>query len=239
MLLSVIILFTDDDIHFLKRAVDSVKKGVKFLDYEIILVNNCEYDKSEIKIDNVKIISKGYNLYTFEGRRFGFENSKGDFIWNFDVDDLMIGELFKDDIKKDVDFIQMYYLYNPESRFNPLLTKRPPQVYGGNAWSRIYNRNILQKVYNCINKPVKIFTFDDQILFDFVNSYKPKYEYIERPIYQYNVSNATNRPENIKKNEKLLKIGLEDYEYIYNILGKKYMAKELKNSIKKLLQGAK
>ena len=133
----------------------------------------------------------------------------------------------------------MYYLFNPESNKKPILTKHLPRAYGWNVWSRLYNRNILRKIYDRIEKPVDIFMFEDKILFDFVNSYKPKYEYIERPIYQYNVSNATNRPENVKKNEKLLKTGLEDYDYIYGVMGKKYMAKELKNRIERLLQGAK
>ena len=239
MLLSVIVLFTDDDRSFLERAVSSIKKGIKFSDYEVILIDNRTNDKTEIKIDDTKIISKGYNLNCFEGRRLGFENSKGDFIWNFDVDDLMIGELYEKDINKSVDFMQMYYLFNPESNKKPILTKHLPRAYGWNVWSRLYNRNILRKIYDRIEKPVDIFMFEDKILFDFVNSYKPKYEYIERPIYQYNVSNATNRPENVKKNEKLLKTGLEDYDYIYGVMGKKYMAKELKDRIERLLQGAK
>lgn len=236
MLLSVIILFTDDDCSFLERTIYSIKKGIKFSNYEIILVDNRTSNKSEIKIDNVKIVTKGYNLNCFEGRRFGFENSKGDFIWNFDVDDLMIGELYEKDINKSVDFMQMYYLFNPESNKKPILTKHLPRAYGWNVWSRLYNRNILQKIYSRIDRPVNIFMYEDRILFDFVNSYKPTYEYIERPIYQYNISNATNIPENKNKNLDLIKTGWDEYDYVYDILGKPYISKEIKKMIKWIIE---
>ena len=128
MLLSVVILFTDNDSSFLEGAIKSIRNNIKFSDYEIILVDNRNNQKEKIFLNDVKIVSKGYNLNCFEGRRFGFENSKGDFIWNFDVDDLMIGELYKEDIKKEVDFMQMYYSFPPGSKRNPILKKHLPRA---------------------------------------------------------------------------------------------------------------
>ena len=92
MLLSVVILFTDHDYMLLDRAVNSIKEHIKFSDYEIIAVDNREKKEISINIEGVKIVTQNKNLYTFEGRRFGFNNSSGDFIWNFDTDDRMVGE---------------------------------------------------------------------------------------------------------------------------------------------------
>lgn len=236
MLLSVIILFTDNDSSFLEGAIKSIRNNIKFSDYEIIAVDNRNNQKEEIVLNNVKIISKGYNLNCFEGRRFGFENSKGDFIWNFDVDDLMIGELYEKDIKKEVDFMQMYYSFTPGSKRNPILKKHLPRAYGWNVWSRLYNRNLLQKIYSRIERPVNIFMYEDKVLFDFVESYDPKYEYIERIIYQYNVTNATNTPENKNKNLDLIKTGLDEYDYVYGVLGKPYLSKEMKRMIEWIIK---
>ena len=234
-IVSVVILFCDDDSSFLERAVSSIKEHIKFSDYEIIAVDNREKDKTPISIEGVKFISKGYNLNCFEGRRFGFENSRGQYIWNFDVDDLMIGDLLKEDIKLGYDFLQMFYENRCASGVYHLEKKHLPRGYGWNVWSRLYSRNILEKVYSKIDKPVNVFSFEDKILFDFVNSMNPTYEYIEKYIYEYNVSNASNTPQNKKKYEELLKTGLEDYEYLYGLIGKPWLAKELKERIERLI----
>lgn len=233
--LSVIILFCDEDSSFLERAISSIRQHIKFSNYEIIAVDNRERDKMPINIDGVKFISKGYNLNCFEGRRFGFENSNGKYIWNFDVDDLMVEDLFEEDIKLGYDFLQMFYTYNKGSGYVPLSKKHLPRCYGWNVWSRLYNRNILQKVYSKIEKPVNVFMFEDRILFDFINSMKPTYEYIEKHIYEYNVSNASNTPQNIKKYKKLIKTGLDDYEYLYNLINQPCTVKELRKRIEILI----
>lgn len=238
MLLSVIILFTDDDCSFLEGAISSIKQGIKFSDYEIIAVDNRIKDKTKIQIENVKIISKGYNLNCFEGRRFGFLNSHGKFIWNFDVDDLMIGELYQEEIKLDKDFIQMYYSYNSPD-CTPLHTLHLPRAYGWNVWSRLYSRKLLEKAYSLVKRPVEIFTFEDKVLWDIINTFKPTYAYIERPIYQYNVLNATNTPDHAKKYEKLLRTGMKDYDYVYSLIDQSYKAEELRNKVEWLIAHAK
>lgn len=234
MLLSVIILFTDHDFMLLDRAVNSIKEHIKFSDYEIIAVDNREKEKSSVCIDNVKIITQGKNLYTFEGRKFGFNNSSGKFIWNFDADDRMIGDLFEEDIKQEMDFMQMFFSYDPDFKRNPIVIHHieSPRSYGPNVWTRLYNRDLLQKIYDRLEKPVIVPKFEDRILFDFVMSYHPKYAYIERPIYEYNASKSTT---NNTVKEKVDKIGIDGYDYPYEVLKRPYMAKELKNRVTQLI----
>ena len=231
MLLSVVILFADHDYMLLDRAVSSIKEHIKFSDYEIIAVDNREENKAPINIDGVKIITQNKNLYTFEGRRFGFNNSIGDFIWNFDADDRMIGDLYEEDINPDVDFMQMFFKFDPDIKHKPilLLHKEIPRRYGPNVWSRLYNRKLLEKIYTRLEKPVVVPKFEDRILFDFVMSYKPKYEYIERPIYEYNASRSTT---NFTVKDKVDKIGLDGYDYPYEVLGRPENAYALKQRAK-------
>jgi hypothetical protein len=56
-------------------------------------------------------------------------------------------------------------------------------------------------------------------------SYDPKYEYIERPIYEYNISKSTT---NFTVKEKVDKIGKNGYDYPYTILGRPKTAQFLK-----------
>lgn len=234
--LTIIILFCDNDYQYLDRAVSSIKEHIKFNDYEIIAVDNREKEKTPINIEGVRVISKGYNLNCFEGRRFGFENSNGEYIWNFDVDDLMVGDLYLEDFKNKVDFYQIFYRCDKSTGYAQFQKKHLPRGYGWNVWTRFYSAELLKKVYSKIDKPVNVFMFEDRILFDFVSSFKPTYDYIERTIYEYNVSNATNTPKKVKENAGLIKTGFDEYSYLYNLIKKPWIANELKERVKNLLE---
>lgn len=236
MLLSVVIPFCDNDYMLLDRAINSIREHIKFNDYEIIVVDNRETKKEEkVILKNMKVISKGYNIYTFESRRFGCQNSQGTYIWNFDADDEMIGDLFEEDIKDGYDFLQIYYLHdeNTKPRPAPLLKRYPPNMFGPCVWSRLYKKDLLKKIYTRLEKPILVPKFEDRILFDFVMSYNPKYEYIERPIYMYNHSISTT---NTRLMEKVDKIGMEGYTYPYQILGKPSIAEDLKRKVGSMYQ---
>ena len=56
MILSIVIPFCDNDYQFLDGAINSIKKHIKFDDYEIIAVDNREKEKSAINIKNEKIM---------------------------------------------------------------------------------------------------------------------------------------------------------------------------------------
>lgn len=221
MKLSIVILFCDSDYFYLNRCIKSVMDHIKFDDYEIITVDNRDKlrDVTLNLNDNVHLITKGYNLNCFEGRKFGCSNAKGEYIWNIDVDDLVVGDLYLSDLDKNVDFYQMYYSYD-KSNMNPIVNVHKPRAYGPNVWSRLYSKSMLDSIYERIEREVNIFLSEDKVLFDLVMDIDPTYEYIQRITYQYNVSNATNKPNPTKEDLKLLKIGLDEYQYVYSLMTK-------------------
>jgi hypothetical protein len=237
MILSIVIPFCDNDYQFLDRAVSSIKEHVKFDDYEIVAVDNREKDKSQININNVKIVSSGHNLGCFDGRRFGVSYSQGIFIWNFDVDDLMVGDLYREDIKEDADVMQMYYIYNTGPRYDQ---KMLPVSYGVNVWSRLYKAEIVKNFYAKLEKPIKIFMREDSLLFDAVYRTAKVWKYIPKVIYEYNFKNARfnkyNKGNNKKSkmSEQEAKETYENYKYIYNILGTPEKADALFRRVKEV-----
>lgn len=234
MILSVVILFTDYDYMLLNRAVSSIREHIKFNNYEIIAVDNRDQNKDLISIFNVKIITQNKNLYTFEGRHFGFKQSSGKYIWNFDADDVMIEDLYLEDFPLvDTDFIQINF--ESADKAKPKLEfGRHPFNYGCSVWSRFYNRNILEKVYSKLEKKIYVPKFEDLLLLDLVWSLKPKYEYINKRLYQYNCL-GSNTNKNLKTN--IEKLGFDSYYYIYEmVLGKKGYANSLKNRILRILE---
>jgi len=231
MILSIVIPFCDSDYQFLDGAVNSIKKHVKFDDYEIIAVDNREKEKSIINIEDVKIVSKGYNLGCFEGRKFGVQNSQGKFIWNFDVDDLMVGDLLREDIKEDADVLQMFYIYNTGQRHDK---KMLPVEYGINVWSRLYKAEILKNFYSKLERPVNIFLREDLILFDVVRKNARVWKYIPKVIYEYNFKNATYNKD--RKTKDVREASIEDYRYVYEILGDPKKAECVFNDVKRIME---
>lgn len=239
MILSIVIPFCDNDYQFLDGAVSSIKKHVKFDDYEIIAVDNREKDKSLINISNVKVVSKGYNLGCFDGRRFGVSYSQGTFIWNFDADDLMIGDLYREDIKEDADVMQMYYAYNTGTKCDQ---KMFPIAYGVNVWSRLYKAEIVKNFYAKLEKPIKIFMREDSLLFDAVCGTAKVWKYIPKVIYEYNFKNARFNKDNKGNNKKskfseqVAKETYENYKYVYTILGTPEKADILFKRVKEIAE---
>ena len=220
MVLSVVIPFCDKDFQFLERAVSSIKRHVKFNDYEIITVDNREKEKRQVAISGVKVISKGYNLDCFDARRFGAQHSQGDFIWNFDADDLMVGDLYRKDIKDGADAIQMFYAYNNGVKFNRRML---PVAYGANVWSRLYRADIVKDFYAKLEKPVKVFLMEDKLLFDAVCKAARLWWYVPRIVYEYNYKGATfsarNKDNNMAMFQNRIKDAYNGYKYVYSVLG--------------------
>jgi hypothetical protein len=235
MILSVVIPFCDNDYQFLNGAVSSIKEHIKFDDYEIIVVDNREKEKSTINIEGVKIISAGSNLKCFEGRRLGVQNSQGKFIWNFDVDDKMIGDIFIEDIKEDADVIQMFYIYNNGIRFDK---KMFPFAYGFNVWSRLYKADIVKDFYSKLERPIRVLMREDKLLFDAVCKSAHYWKYIPRVIYEYNYKNATYNINNKKDKppQEIIDETFDCYKYVYDILGEPKKADILIERVKQIIE---
>lgn len=95
--LSIVIITYDGDFKYLSRILDFIKNRV-FVSYEVIIIDNRESNKEQIKLfDNVKIFPQHKNLLQFEGRRRSIPLCNGKYIWFVDCDD----EIFM--VKRDLE----------------------------------------------------------------------------------------------------------------------------------------
>lgn len=203
MKLSIIILFCDKDVKYLHDLLKQLE-GHVFCNYEIILIDNRTKDKTEI-ITKYKIIKPKENIYLFEGRRIGFENSTGDYIWFVDVDDDIIGDVYQDDFNQNTDIIQFYYDINGWQI--PPGVHEPIEQFGPGVWCRFFKATKLQEVYKPITRRnLKVHTFEDEILLNLVLQTNSSYSYIDRMIYKYRIDRS-----NIIK-LKIKKFTKEDFE---------------------------
>ena len=187
MKLSIVILFCDKDVKYLNDLLKQLE-GHVFCNYEIILIDNRTKDKTEI-ITKYKIIRPKENTYLFEGRRIGFENSTGDYIWFVDVDDDIIGDVYQDDFNQNTDVIQFYYDINGWQ--TPPGVHKPLDWFGPGVWCRFFKAIKLQEVYKPITKRnLKVHTFEDVILTSLIFQTDPSYSYIDRMIYKYKIDRS-------------------------------------------------
>lgn len=91
MKLSIVSIFCDNDYQLLSKLISNIREKVK-VDYEIILIDNREKFKNEsiTLTDDIKIYSKGRNIYQFEARRYAVQFCHGDYIWFIDTDDSLL-----------------------------------------------------------------------------------------------------------------------------------------------------
>ena len=187
MKLSIVILFCDKDVKYLNDLLKQLE-GHVFCEHEIVLIDNRTEDKTEIST-KYKIVKPIKNIYLFEGRRVGFENSSGDYIWFVDVDDEIIGDVYEDDFNQQTDVIQFYY--DADGWQIPPGAHKPLNWFGNGVWSRFFKATKLQEVYKPITKRnLKVHTFEDVILTSLIFQTNPSYSYIDRMIYKYRIDRS-------------------------------------------------
>lgn len=89
--LSIVIAFCDKDYMLIPQLLRNVKEDVR-VPHEVILVDNREKQKhQQIKTGKTaKIISKGFNCYQFEARRYAVQFCAGEYVWYVDADDRIL-----------------------------------------------------------------------------------------------------------------------------------------------------
>lgn len=195
-MLSIVILLCDKDYQFLPNILSDIQKFV-LCNHEIILIDNRSnpnVEQLQSQYPDIKVYTKGYNCYLFEGRRFGFSKTKGDFIWNIDVDDNLLDYITESDLQ-DFDLLQLGYVteYGKYRTLPPLHLKASYNLdfLGRNVWSRIFSRNILEKAYSVIDKEYIVFNWEDLILTSLIRDNNPTVGLIQKCVYQYNIYNSS------------------------------------------------
>lgn len=226
-MISIIILFCDKDVKYLKRCLESITKHL-FLDYEVILVDN-RTNNSEPLDSEYKIITKGYNTYLLEGRRLGLDNANGKYVWFIDVDDTVEGFLYDEDIKHlDNDLIQFFYICS-NNKINPpkpYTIKNNPRCLGRNVWSRFFKREKLIELLAPIKRDIDLVNYEDGFLTDLYFGSTEDYYFLNKVLYKYNLESS----QHFGTLSEVSLIGQDNLDYLYSFVkdGNKYlkMAKE-------------
>lgn len=194
MKLSIIALFSDGDKHLFNKWLQNTEEKVK-VEHEVIVVDNTS--DGSIKSDEVKVVRGGDNLGVFQGRRLGFENSCGDYIWFVDGDDDVLS-ITKFDY--DTDFVCFNYLCILKNEKGDKVCKDPyPISYKaeGNfyhwswkekcknmVWNKFIKREILEKIYPGIPQ-FEMYTSEDTLLSLFVMMVSKSVYFENHAFYRY------------------------------------------------------
>ena len=183
MTLSVVALFCDRDVAGIPLFLENIEKSLKGITHEVILVDN-RNNQTQLEIpNNVKIISYGRNVYLWEGRKLGFMNSKGKYIWFCDMDDkpLPVREDFFKNRDEDLITFNSFWIENGVKKYcaqpyniqytasDTCFFNRTWQKMIKNAvWNKFYKRTVLEKVY--LNYPMYMeIVFTEDMLLNALN----------------------------------------------------------------------
>lgn len=118
--LTLVIIIIDRDVSEISKKIREIHKKIK-LSHEIIIVDNREKTR-DVLIDfcDAKVITKGFNCYQFESKRYAAEFCNGEYIWFIDSDDSIF------EVDCDTTYISFYDLivfdylenYDPLREFN-------------------------------------------------------------------------------------------------------------------------
>lgn len=147
-MIDIITCFCDKDYNLIESFIKSINLS---LDYSLTFVD----DRLDKSLD-LRSLLKDYNyvipsikLGTFEARRFGFNNSKNDYVWFVDIDDELINFDFID-YGVDVNIYNFSVNSEQETFYNNEILKSPikGEVFNFGLWNKIFKRSTLQKVYD-------------------------------------------------------------------------------------------
>lgn len=201
MTLSVIALFCDNDFDKIPAFLENTKKALNGIDYELILVDN-RNEQSKLKLpNNVKTVSYGRNVYLWEGRKLGFTNARGKYIWFVDIDDELCpvnADFFKerdedlicfnsiwveDGIKKQcANPYNLEYTVTDTWFFNRVWQK----LIKNAVWNKFYKRTVLEEVYFNYPMYLELVFMEDMLLNTLFLSRMKSLRFSLDNFYEYN-----------------------------------------------------
>lgn len=229
MKLSIIALFSDGDKHLFNKWLQNTEEKVK-IEHEVIVVDNTS--DGSIKSDEVKVIRGGENLGIFQGRRLGFDNSCGEYIFYVDGDDDILS-LTK--FEYDADLVCFNYLCRMKGEKTDCIGKDPyPVSYkatGGfyhwywkgkchnMVWNKFIKREVLEKIYPNIPQ-FELYTSEDALLSLFCLMLARSVYFDNHAFYRYykNIGSSEGSEfANIEKAKKLFRGSKEGWT-CYNLM---------------------
>lgn len=190
-MISIIVIFCDKDTKFLSQYIAYFKKLT--FERELILVDNREKDTSSIDEYNCyKIVSMHKNLGCAAGRKLGFDNSNGDYVWfndiddvPFDIDSSTIEKLYK--IKPDIFRGKDMPFFTVQEKLIEKFDKKEA-MKNTLLWNKIFKRELLEKAFKNISYSDMIVLYEDIYISYFIMYYANSYFLSNSFIYYYNNS---------------------------------------------------
>lgn len=182
--LSVVVIFCDKDVKYLQNLYDNIKKNIIDIDYEIILMDNREFNKDDISFitnnSNVTYVNMGGNKRQFSARIESAKYINKLYTMYIDGDDEIIN-LNKATISSFYPLVDMILfshesditenkIYIPYNRVGKKYIKSQPTYNIMHdyeiitLWGRFIRSDIVKKSFSRINSQNKIIFGEDAII---------------------------------------------------------------------------
>lgn len=236
--LTIAILFCDKDCYKIVSLVDSISKYKNTLDFEILLFDNRENNKDLLKFNNnVKVFSKGKNLYQLQGRKYLIKKATGKYIWFVDGDDeikdlnIDINKYCILSMNYDIIYFNNYCdnkkIYNMGNKTITYIKNNilDTKVFNVVLWNKWIKTSILKKLLKYIPSNIKVVGGEDVIFSVGALKYFKSGIFIPNYIYNFTSKDSISRKVEISdlNDYKHLMIG---HQYYIKILNKIFTKKE-------------
>lgn len=237
--LSIIVSFFDKDLKKIHNLLWNIKEKLKTDDYEIILINNCQYNNRFVPMLNgIEVIPTGSspneNKGTYHARQIGVSKAVGKYVWFIDADDKIISDVTEEDFENldNVNDIVVFnsirddgtetrmgakILLNEVYKKSTLLTNEFYAKAGPCLWNKWIKR---EKLLGITDTPeFAINAFEDTIISSFAEKQSTQAKFLTKTIYEYNCSESNTCSSSIRQ-EDLNKIflGKDNIEPLKNCL---------------------
>ncbi len=234
MKLSIIVLFSDRDFNCVSDWIANTEKNVK-VEHEIIIVDNTTDGvivQQNLETDCIKGVRGSKDLGCFAGRKLGFNNSKGQYIWHVDGDDDILP------LKKfeyDADLVCFNYLIKHKGETTDGIGKDPyfmPYLATATSfyhaywksqcknmvWNKFVKREILENIYPSI-PDFEMYTSEDALLSLLEEMIAKSIYFDNKAFYRYYKCNGMSESNqmDIEKFKRLFK-GTKEGWTVYKLL---------------------
>lgn len=208
--LSIVIPFCDKDYTLIPQLLKNIKEDVH-VSYEVILVDNRDKQRHQmIRFPkNTKVITKGYNCYQFEAKRYAKDFCNGEYIWYVDADDKVLSvpdDLQEEFSKTSPDIVCFNSCFVNENciicvsqsfvdraEYDRFLYKKQGEIPDEKLlklvqkclWDKWIKTSLLNNIFNSIEEDLEIVASEDVFINEFCQSKAKKICICKDLIYLY------------------------------------------------------
>lgn len=201
MKLSIVVLFSDRDKNLFRAWFEQTQKNVE-VEHEVIAVDNTS-DGSLEQIEGAKVVRGGRDVGCFAGRKLGFKQSVGQYIWYCDGDDETLPLKAFD---YTADLVCFNYLAKHKGEEEKHICKDPYvmpykataktfyHAYWKNmcknmVWNKFIRRELLENIYNAV-PDFELYTSEDAFLSVLLEMTIRSVEFDNKAFYLYYLNNG-------------------------------------------------